>query len=815
MLTTLTTDLRFAVRMLRRSPVFTIVAVLVIALGTGAVTTIFSALNALVLRPLPGITRGDRVVGLEMLRPEGEGQMRATLTIVERIAARTRTLSGIAGWNRASVSVAMGQEGVAANGIIVTGNYFTVLGVRPALGRFFLPEEDRTPLTHPVAVLSHAFWSTRLGGDSAVVGRVVSVNGAPFTVIGVASEDFIGAMPIVPDDIYVPFMMDDALRPERAPVGTKWVRPLARLKDGVTMEAAEREVSALLSERAADLAELPADRQFTATRLAMVRAVPEDARGGFQGFLSVLLGASVLVMLIASVNVASMLSARAVVRRREMALRTALGAVRLRLVRQLLTESLLLFALGAAGGMSIAYVTTTALERLRLPLDRSPVLEISPDPRALAFALAVALVTGVAFGLAPALRASRQDITSRLRDDSAGAGSRRSFMANALIIGQLAASLVLLVSAGLFIRALNNGRQVDPGFDATGVVTMSLIPESWGYNEVRTRIFATTLRETVAAMPGVTAVSYSNLIPMSASGTGANITIDGRDDPAVGERPAGVPIRLMTVDADYFAVLQLPLLSGRAIGRTDDERAPYAAVVNETLARRFWPEGNALGRMFMYREHHYAVVGVARDAKYESLDEVTPPVVYFPLAQEWQSSRFMLVRSTVAAEQLAPALQRAVRSIDPALPLPTVATMESANAVVLLPQRIAAIGTGLMGGIGLLMATVGLYGIISYSVNRRTREIGIRVALGARKSQVLGMIVREGLRLTSAGVAIGLLLAAGATRFLSKFLFNVSPLDALTFASMSALFVVVAVLASLLPARRAAATNPMTALRTE
>lgn len=815
MLTTLATDLRFAIRMLRKSPVFTLVAVLVISLGTGAVTTIYSAMNALVLRPLPGVTRGDRLVGFAMSRREGDRQMTAPRSLIEQLRARARSFDGIAAWNRNNVTVFPGREGIAASGVVVSGNYFDVLGVRPERGRFFVAAEDSTPLTHPVMVVSHAFWSTHLEADPRVLGRTMSVNGTSFTVIGVAPPEFLGAMPITPGDVYLPYMMRGALRADAMPGQEAWVRPFGRLRDGVALAVAERELAAFVLERKADAAELPANRQWASISLSTLRSIPEDARGGFLGFISLLLGAAGLLMLIASVNVASMLSARAVARRREMALRTALGAGRMRLVRQMLTETLLLFGLGAAGGLVIAVLTTNLLEGLRLPLDRAPVLEVSPDYRALAFALGTALLTGLVFGLAPALRASRQDINSRLRDDSAGGGMRRSFLGNALIAGQLAASMVLLVSAGLFVRALANGNRIDPGFDARGVTTASFMPDAWGYDDAKARAFYQSLREQVAALPGVEAVSFSGFVPMSMSGTGGWIEIAGRNDPANGDRPAGVQVRLMNVDADYFPVVKLPVVSGRTIQASDRAGAALSVVVNETLARKYWPDGTALGRTFAYRQRVFTVVGVAKDAKYDSVDEVTPPVVYFPMAQEWGSNQVLLVRSSQAAEAVARQVQQVVTGLDPTLPPPTIAGMARVNEIGLLPQRIGAIGTALLGGLGLLMATVGLYGIIAFSVARRSREIGVRIALGAHRSQVLRLIVGEGLRLTGVGVAIGLALAAGATQLLSKFLINVNPLDAATFAGMSVLFLAVAALACYVPGRRAAATDPMVALRSE
>jgi predicted permease len=579
-----------------------------------------------------------------------------------------------------------------------------------------------------------------------------------------------------------------------------------RLKEGASQDAAHRDIAALTAAYASEAAEPDGFRTFTDVRVWAMTGLPPDARRAALGFMSLLFGAAVLVLLIASVNVASMLSARAIARRREMALRTALGAGRARLVRQLLTESLVLFLLGAVGGLTVALLATRALEGMRIPGDVSVSLELSPDVRVLVFALAVSLITGVAFGLAPALQAARSDIALRLRDQSAGAGTRRAFLGNALIVGQLALSLVLLVVAGLFVRALELGARMDPGFETANVATAALNTESWGYDDTKGRAFFHTLRERSEALPGVVAVSYSSFLPLTMSSNGGNIDIGGT---------AVLPIRLINVDAGYFDVIRIPLVAGRAFENTDDQDAPKVAVVNETLARRVWSDGSALGRTFTFADERVTIIGVARDAKYATLDEATPPFAYFPLAQRWQSTQTLMVRTVGDPEAIAPGILQAVRSIDPALPLPTLSTLQAETSIVLLPQRVAAMLTGALGGIGLLLATVGLYGIIAHATGRRTREIGLRVALGARRSDVIRMIVREGMSLAGTGVAIGLLLAAAASRLVTTYLLGVSPMDGITFAGMSALFLASALVASWLPARKAAGSDPMVVLRTD
>lgn len=807
-------DVRLALRMLRKNPVFTLVAVLVIAIGSGAVTTIFSAMNAIVLRPLPGTHGTERLVDIERRSADLSEGTTASYDYFRQLRERTRTLDDVAAWTKVSLTLADRGQGNAVYGNIVSGNYFALLGVRPALGRFFAPDEDRTPLTHPVVVVSHGFWQSVLGSDSAVIGRAVTVNGHPYTLIGVAPPGFRGVFSPLKVDAWVPLMMQQQLRATRDPENVAWLRTFGRLAPGATVDQARQELTALTVAWIAERGERAGSREYTTIRLSALTGLPADAREGFLRFMQLLLGAAALVLLIASVNVASMLSARAIARQREMAVRVALGAGRARLIRQLLTETMVLFVLGAIGGMGVATLATAALEQVPIPTDAAVVLELSPDPRVLAFALIVSLATGLLFGLSPALQASRKDVTVQLRDGSAGSGTRRRLMSHALIVGQLAMSLVLLVGAGLFLRAFQGGQKVDPGFQIAGVSAVAFNTEAFGYDSTRGRTFYRTLRESVASIPGVEAVSFVDRLPLALSSSGASIEVDEAVSGAV-DREGRLSVQLAQVDVDYFSVLQLPIRSGRAITARDDAESPRVAVINETMARRLWPQGGAVGRSFRFGPERVTVIGVAQDAKYDYLAEATPSFVYVASAQTWRQDQWLVVRSAGDAAALASAIERAVRTIDPLLPRPVVMTLTQTSSLSLLPQRVAALVTGVLGAVGLLLATVGLYGLIAYSANRRTREIGIRVALGARRSDVLTLVVREGLWLAGLGVVIGVLLAAAASQLLRSLLFDTSPFDVPTYAVMSLLFIAVAMLASYLPARRAAAANPAAALRAD
>ncbi len=799
-------DLRFALRLLRKSPVFAVVAILAISLGAGAVTTIFSAMNAMVLRPVPGVADGSRIVGLEFRRRDGRDELTGMYPTYAFLRDHSRTTSGVGAWAKATLSIAAsGRDGArVVTGSYTSGNYFSVLGIRPALGRFFLPEEDRTPLANPVIVVSYDFWATTLGADSSALGKPLTVNGNPYTLIGVAPDGFRGLITLIPVDGWIPIMMQGQLQPERKLETATWLRMFARLRDGDTPESATAELSTLFTEQNQAA---PASRagRVVGIHVSPLRSVPEDARKMFLGFMTILFVAATFVLFIASVNVAAMLSARAVARRREMAVRAALGASRARLVTQLLTEILVLFGIGAAGAVAIAYGMTTWATHFDIPEAIVVPPDLVPDARVMAFALLLSLATGLVFGLTPALRASRDDVSARLRDGTTGAGTRRSWVGSSLIVGQLALSLVLLVAAGLFVRALERAGSVDPGFERAGVTVVSFDTRTWGYDDARGRQFYRALRDRVATLPGVTSVTFASFAPLTTRSLNDSVTL------ASGERAF---TWLLSADGDYFRTLAMPIVAGRSLNASDDERSSPVAVVNETFAKRLAPNGAALGRTFVRGRQAVTVVGIARDAKYATFDEITPSMMFLSMEQAWQPNQTMLVRGPAPA-QLARGLHDAMRAVDPLLPVPSLMTLDQAGGINVLPQRIALIVTGALGGVGLLLAMVGLYGVIAYSVNQRTRELGVRIALGASRANVLVMVLGDGLRLAAFGVVVGLALAAGVTRIIAGFLFDVSALDAVTFVATALLLVVVAVLATYIPARRAAALDPMTALRSE
>jgi predicted permease len=602
--------------------------------------------------------------------------------------------------------------------------------------------------------------------------------------------------------------MQPHVRPGRDLEHEPWLWVFGRMRNGVTEGQAHAELSTL-AERWVAMAENPDPYQrYTNMRITPLTGLPDDARRALLGFGAVLLGASFLVLVIAGANVSSLLAARAVARRREMGVRVALGASRGRLVRQLLTETLALFLLGGIGGTVLAIAATSALERMPLPGDGSLALELSPDARVLLFSIGVSLVAGAIFGAGPALRGVGRNPGTLLRADTAGAG-RRTWVSSLMVVAQVACSLVLLTAAALFMRSLSQGTSLDPRFDPTGVAVATFNAESYGYDPTRGQAFYDELRRRLESSPGIERVSYASMIPLTFADAGTIATIERTT-----EGPLKMPVRHTTVDAGYFAALRIPLIAGREFMPADGSGQPVA-IVNETFARRAWGEPNAVGRSFLRGTRRITVVGVARDSRYASLTEGAVAFMYLPLGEAFENTRTIFVRAAPGAPLPAAAIENAVMAIDGQLPRPVVHSLSSEIAGVLFPQRVGAIVTGTLGGLGLLLAAIGLYGLVAYGVRLRLREIGVRLALGARAANVVWLVVFDALRLSAAGVALGVIGAAFAGRVLTSYLVRVSPLDAPAFAAAAAVLVATAVAAAYLPARRAAKADPLHILRTE
>ncbi len=801
---TLMSDLRLARRSLTRSPLFTLVAVGALSLGVGAVTTIFSAMNAIVLRPLPGTANGTALVGIDRRTPDWSEGVSASNNFYKYIDTGSQLLDGVAVWSRAPLTLAHEGATVAVAGNIVSPGYFSVLGLKPELGRFFSDTPGLTGQPDTSVVVSHRFWVSNFGGRSDAVGRTVSVNGRPYTLIGVAGHGFSGVFTPLRVDAWVPLSTQPHIRPSRDLTDAPWFWMFGRLRPGVDSARARTELAGLTAAWAAPGGSDPYVR-YTDIRLVPLTGLPDDARQAILGFGGMLLGAAALVLLIASANVSSMLAARATTRQREMSLRTVLGAGRLRLVRQLLAETLSIFALGAMGGLLVAWAATSALERLPLPGDAALTLELSPDVRVGAFALLVSLIAGLAFGLGPALRGTGQRPGGLLSDASRGSSGRRSRLTKALIVGQLAGSLVLLAVAGVFMRALSHGAAIRPGFDVTNVETSRFATEAYGYDADAAKQFYVDLRRRMEQSAGVASVSFGDFTPLSATPANDRVTVDGRR----------LGITFGTADVRYFETLRIPLIAGREFTSSDTADAPRVAVVNEAFANATLDDGTAVGRTFMRGDTRVAIVGVARNVKHTSLDAPDSPFVYFPMAQEWQANQTLFVRAAGSGPQAREALRAAVNAIDAQVPAPAVTSLADEASYALFPQRVAAIVTGILGAGGLLLACAGLYGVMAFAVSLRTREIGVRMALGARPSNVLRMVVLDGLRLAGIGVAIGLAGAIAAARVTSAYLLGANALDLPAFVAVTTVLLAVSGLASYLPARRAASTDPLNTLRAD
>ncbi len=818
---TLWQDARYGLRLLWKQPSFTLVAVLSLAIGIGANTTIFSVVNAVLLRPLPGIAQPARLVDVHATEANGSSYHTFSYPDYAYYREQNKTFAGLMAYSGIPLSLNAGAQPERLFGMIVSGNYFDVLGTKPLQGRFFLPEEDQTPGTHPVAVVSASLWRQRFSADPSLVGKTITLDGHAFTVVGVAPEGFRGTWVGLTPDVWVPLMMQAETRPGGQLLSrqSRWLQVTGRLKDGATTKQAQAELGA----QAAQLAQaFPETNRGLGVDVRAASTIPGEVRGAVLGFMAILMVVVGLVLLIASANVGAMTLARASARRKEMAIRRALGASRRQMISQLLIESMLLFLLGGTAGVLIAVWATDLLLAFKPPADVPISFDLGVDVRVLLFTLVVSLVTGLLFGLAPALQASKPDVLSALKSDTPGGGLQRSRTRNVFVVAQIAISLVLLVTAGLFLRSLRNASSIEVGFMPDNVQTVTLDLRTQGYDEPKGREFYRQLTERVAALPGVQAASLARMIPLNGNNMMTGVNINGHEPPP-GQRALMVGLNI--VDGHYFETVNMPLVRGRTFNETDRQGAPQAAIINETMARRFYPGADvsaALGQTFTFggdddgQAERVVIVGIVKDAKYETLGEAARPYLYRPLQQSYAGEMTLHVRTAPgnAAHALA-AVRQEVSALDKDLPLLNVMPMTEQIGFSIMPLRLAATVVGTLGLLGLLLAAVGVFGVVSYAVAQRTREIGIRMALGAQRVDVLRLIMQQGLRLALVGVGLGLAISFALTRALASLLYGISATDPLVFSGMALLLVGVAFVASYLPARRATKVDPMVALRYE
>ena len=815
-------DIRYALRTLRRSPAFTLAAVLTLALGIGANTTIFSVVSAVLLRPPAQVREPDRLV--HVFTSDYSGPRYSASSYADYLDFRDGAtgLSGLTAFAPSPLNFSTGGAASRVWGEEVSGNYFTVLGVTPALGRTFVPDAERTRGAEPVAVLSYALWQRAFGADSGVVGREVRVNGYPFTVIGVAPAHFYGSIRGVQADIWVPYVTRGLLSPERTAGdgaaemrrGDRGMFVIGRLAPGATLAAAQASLDAIARRLHDAYPQYWSDVHGESRVVTLVperdsRVLPQ-LRGAVVGFFGLLMTVVALMLLICCANVANLLLVRAAGRRREVSVRLALGAGRARLVRQLLTETAVIAILGGVVGLLIAKWATGLLMAFQPPLPVPVALDISLDGRVLAFTALVSALTGFIAGAAPAVGAARLDLVSALKGSSSDTGPRRRRPAlrNVLVVSQVATCVVLLTMAGLLLRSLRAAQNADLGFDPGGVAIFSTELGNQGYDEARGRAFYDELLRRVAALPSARAASLAEHTPLGLDYSRRGVGVEGYE-PGPGE---DMEFGANIVGPGYLGIMRIPLERGRDFTESDGASSLPVAIVNQSFARRFWPGEDPIGKRIRIGDSVREVVGIAHDSKNRSLDESPAPYFYLPFLQYYQPNMTLEVRIAGDPAAIVPTVRREIAAIDRDLPIQS-GTMEDALGVSLLPQRAGATLLGIFSVLGLVLASIGLYGVVAYAVAQRTRDLGIRVALGARPRDIYRAVLGHGVKLTSLGLLIGIVAALLLARLAQGVLFGVSSTDPITLASVAAILAAVALLASFIPARRATRVDPVSSLR--
>jgi macrolide transport system ATP-binding/permease protein len=803
-------DLRLGLRMLRRNPGLTILAILCLTFGIGANAAVFSWVEGILFRPYPLVSHQERLVALSgTVHDERDETSWPDLIDLQRSCTLCETLfiSKITG-----ATLSIGERAAVTTGSIVSANYFDAVGVHPMLGRGFEPGEDTGRNAHPFVVISYHLWQTRFKGDPEIIGKMQRFDNVVHTIIGVAPEGFYGTFVGRGVEFWVPASMlevFDASGDKLEDRGARWAEAYVRLKPGVTRNQAQQEMSAIAARLEA---EYPATNRGRGIKVWSLWQTPFNHAGHLLPIFEIMVVVTIFVLLIVCANVSNLLLVRSFGRRHEMTVRLAMGASRGRLLRQLVTEGLLLSACGAVGGMLAAYSCRNALV-LFFPGDLM-YLPGQLDDRVLGLSAGICLVITLAVGMVPAFQTRYLSIADTLKTEaSAVMGVRgRAWFRSSLVVLQVTLSFILLVGATLLMQSLRNIRSASPGFSTRRVLETWIPLVTAGYDAPHAKSFQDELIQRVRALPGVEAAAYARVVPLTyQSYSSTPISVDGYE-PQPNEQPAA---EYNEVSPDYFSTLGIPLVSGREFSRADDENAPRVAIVNQTMVARYWPGQNPVGQRLLVKGNWAQVIGIVTDSKYSSLSENTKPFFYVPLRQHFAIEPAIHIRTMQPVQSVQAALLHEVRALDPNLALSEMSTLEEQVNRSTSHELVAVTLVSLFGGLALLLATIGLYGVMSYTVSQSTRELGLRMALGAGTSNVLRLVLSRGLLLTTTGIVIGIALALLLTRLLANLLYQVSPRDPLAFAAAFSLMILASAAACFLPAWRATRTDPIRALRAE
>lgn len=828
---TLLKDIRYALRWMRRSPGFSAVAILSLGLGVGVNTAMFSLVDSLLFRPLP-VTQPDTLV--DVFTAGGDGDDYATNSYQDflDLKAQNTVFSDMLGYSPMMAPLSLGDRSRIALGQVVTSNHFAMLGVQPLLGRLLVPSDD-DPASPRVVVLSHRMWQREFGGDPAIAGKTLTLRGLPYAIAGVAPATFTGVVPLLTPELWLPVQHVEEVEPAGitdsvpSPVGTtrlerrgtRWMFVKGRLKPGVTAEQAHANVALIGRQLEAAHPQTNQGRRIAAIPTEDVRLLVPQAGGALSIGAAGLMAIVGLVLLIACANVAGMLLARASARRREISLRLAIGASRARLIQQLLVEGALLGTMGAVAAVALAWALVQGLSGLQLPLPIEVAFDLRIDGRVLTFSLIVAACTGLLAGLLPALKASSPTLVAGLRGDAPAArvGGWRWTLRDALVVSQVALTAVLLVVAGLLLRSLGASQVADVGFETRGLAAIALDTDMVRYTPERSQEFWRLAQARVTALPGVTSAGLvSPTLPFTFNFNQHEMRIDNR---TYSEGQRGEIIENVAISPDYLATLGVPVIDGRGIDASDIAGSPDVAVINDTMARKFWPNESPVGHTFQQvnptRSRRFRIVGVTRDHKRHGVLEQPSPFVYYAAAQRPAQYNFLLARTSGDAGALLAGMRRELLAMEPSLVFMISNTMEQNLGATLMPARAGAILATAFGGLGTLLAAIGLYGVIAFSVARRTREIGVRMALGAHPGTVLSMIMRQGFSIVAIGMIAGGVLAGAAAVALRGLLYGITPFDPAAWGLALTAMLIAAALANFVPARRAMQIDPMAALRTE